>query len=38
MSGIDYAAEAARSLARIAEKTPLIHHITNIVVTNDVAN
>ncbi len=38
MSGIDYAAEAARSLATIAEKTPLIHHITNIVVTNDVAN
>ncbi|MFN8538333.1 MAG: hydroxyethylthiazole kinase [Thermomicrobiales bacterium] len=38
MSGIDYAAEAARSLATIGERTPLIHHITNVVVTNDVAN
>lgn len=38
MSGTDYAAEAARSLATIGERTPLIHHITNVVVTNDVAN
>ena len=38
MSGVDYAAAAAKSLATIGERTPLIHHITNIVVTNDVAN
>jgi hydroxyethylthiazole kinase len=38
MSGTDYSAEATRSLARVAERTPLIHHITNVVVTNDVAN
>lgn len=29
---------AARSLARVAEAKPLIHHITNPVVANDVAN
>ncbi len=38
MSGVDYSAAAAQSLARIAERVPLIHHITNLVVTNDVAN
>jgi hydroxyethylthiazole kinase len=38
MSGIDFSAEAAGSLARVASRVPLIHHITNIVVTNDVAN
>lgn len=38
MSATNYAAAAERSLATIAERTPLIHHITNIVVTNDVAN
>ncbi len=35
---MDYGAEAARSLAVVAEGQPLIHHITNVVVTNDVAN
>ncbi len=35
---MDYGAEAARSLAAVAERQPLIHHITNVVVTNDVAN
>ncbi len=38
MSGIDFSTEAAAALARVAERVPLIHHITNIVVTNDVAN
>lgn len=38
MTATDFAAAAARSLAAVAEKTPLIHHITNVVVTNDVAN
>ncbi len=33
-----YDAEGARLLAQIASATPLIHHITNVVVTNDVAN
>ncbi|MDP9380305.1 MAG: hydroxyethylthiazole kinase [Chloroflexota bacterium] len=35
---MDYNAEATRSLARIAEQKPLIHQITNVVVTNDSAN
>lgn len=35
---MDYEAEATRSLARIAEQKPLVHHITNVVVTNDSAN
>lgn len=38
MSGVDYSAAAAAALARVASRVPLIHHITNIVVTNDVAN
>src|SRR6478735_4107115 len=38
MSGEDYAAQAAQALARVAAKVPLVHHITNVVVTNDVAN
>ena len=38
MSGVDFSAQAAGSLARVAARVPLIHHITNIVVTNDVAN
>ncbi len=33
-----YDEHAAQSLARIAEAKPLIHHITNPVVANDVAN
>lgn len=35
---MNYEAEAARSLAHIAEHKPLIHQITNVVVTNDSAN
>ena len=35
---MDYEAEARRSLERVASEHPLIHHITNVVVTNDVAN
>lgn len=35
---MEYEAEAARSLAHIAEHKPLIHQITNLVVTNDSAN
>lgn len=38
MSGTNYEAEADRALARVAASQPLIHHITNVVVTNDVAN
>ena len=38
MSGTNWGNEAAAALARVAERVPLIHHITNIVVTNDVAN
>lgn len=38
MSGLDYGAEAGRVLATVAARIPLIHHITNVVVTNDVAN
>lgn len=38
MSEQPYANVAARSLARIAAARPLIHHITNPVVANDVAN
>src|SRR3712207_9573084 len=38
MSGTDYETEAIRALTRIAVNAPLIHHITNVVVTNDVAN
>ncbi len=37
-AGQPYEAAAARSLARIAAAKPLIHHITNPVVANDVAN
>jgi hydroxyethylthiazole kinase len=35
---MDYAAEAAAALARIAAAKPLVHQITNVVVTNDSAN
>lgn len=35
---MDYQTEAARSLRRIAATKPLIHQITNVVVTNDSAN
>ena len=35
---VDYDAEATRSLTHIAEHKPLIHQITNLVVTNDSAN
>lgn len=35
---VNYEVMAADSLARIAVATPLVHHITNVVVTNDVAN
>ena len=38
MMAIDYGAEAARSLERIATAKPLVHQITNVVVTNDTAN
>lgn len=33
-----YEAEAIRALARIATDQPLIHHLTGMVVANDVAN
>ena len=36
--GQPYEDAAARSLTRIAAAKPLIHHITNPVVANDVAN
>jgi hydroxyethylthiazole kinase len=35
---MNYDAEARRSLERIAQTQPLIHQITNLVVTNDSAN
>jgi hydroxyethylthiazole kinase len=35
---VNYEALAARALAQVATATPLVHHITNVVVTNDVAN
>ena len=35
---MDYPAEAAAALARIAVAKPLVHQITNIVVANDSAN
>ena len=35
---MDYAALARESLARVAASKPLIHQITNVVVTNDSAN
>jgi len=38
MSGTGWGVEVSQALARVAERVPLIHHITNIVVTNDVAN
>ena len=38
MSEIDLAGPTAQSLARIRERTPLIHNITNFVVMNDTAN
>jgi hydroxyethylthiazole kinase len=38
VSEIDLAGPTAQSLARIRERTPLIHNITNFVVMNDTAN
>ncbi|HEX5502154.1 MAG TPA: hydroxyethylthiazole kinase [Thermomicrobiales bacterium] len=38
MAGNDYEAAAARSLARVGAEHPLVHQITNVVVTNDSAN
>lgn len=38
MSELDLARRTAESLARIRERTPLIHNITNYVVMNDTAN
>jgi hydroxyethylthiazole kinase len=38
MPELDLAALTVRSLARIRERTPLIHNITNFVVMNDTAN
>jgi hydroxyethylthiazole kinase len=38
MAELDPAELTARSLARIRERTPLIHNITNFVVMNDTAN
>jgi hydroxyethylthiazole kinase len=38
MSDLDLAELTAQSLARIRERTPLIHNITNFVVMNDTAN
>lgn len=35
---MDYEAEARRSLNQIVERKPLVHQITNVVVTNDTAN
>ena len=35
---MDYEAAAARSLAHVREHKPLIHQITNVVLTNDSAN
>ncbi|MFM9107380.1 MAG: hydroxyethylthiazole kinase [Chloroflexota bacterium] len=35
---MEYAREAAASLARIEATKPLVHQITNVVVTNDSAN
>lgn len=35
---MDFETEAARSLDRIAAERPLVHQITNVVVTNDSAN
>ncbi|MGH2614772.1 MAG: hydroxyethylthiazole kinase [Thermomicrobiales bacterium] len=35
---MDYAALARESLERVAARKPLIHQITNVVVTNDSAN
>ena len=35
---MDYPAEAAAALARITATPPLVHQITNVVVTNDSAN
>jgi hydroxyethylthiazole kinase len=35
---MDYPALAAESLTRIGETKPLVHQITNVVVTNDSAN
>lgn len=35
---VNYEVMAADSLARIAVAAPLVHHITNVVVANDVAN
>jgi hydroxyethylthiazole kinase len=38
MAENDYEAAAARSLARVGAEHPLVHQITNVVVTNDSAN
>jgi hydroxyethylthiazole kinase len=38
MAELDLAELTAQSLARIRERTPLIHNITNFVVMNDTAN
>jgi hydroxyethylthiazole kinase len=38
MRELDLAALTAQSLARIRERTPLVHNITNFVVMNDTAN
>src|SRR5450759_2928757 len=38
MSDLDLAQLTAQSLARIRERTPLVHNITNFVVMNDTAN
>ncbi len=35
---MDYGAEARHSLDQIAERKPLVHQMTNVVVTNDTAN
>ncbi len=37
-AGTDYVALAGEALARIGETKPLVHQITNVVVTNDSAN
>ena len=36
--GVDYDAQAERLFQHVRESGPLIHHITNLVVTNDTAN
>ena len=38
LDAVDYDAQAERLFQHVRESGPLIHHITNLVVTNDTAN